>query len=318
MFRFLRRIILLAIVAILVAGIWFLQAVFTVQSDDSTEQTFTIATGEGVNEISGNLRNAGIIKSSLAFETYVWLIRSEGRLIAGDYALTPDMTLRDLTRRITSGDALSNEKTITILEGWTRQNIAEYLEVEGLASADAFLKATENQEGYLFPDTYRIFERASAEDIAKKLRTTFETRVRGDLAVLIDAQSRSFEDVIILASILEREVRSEEEMRIAADLFWRRLDIGMLMQADSTINFVTGGKNPSVSFADLEIDSPYNTYKYAGLPPGPIGNPGIKAIGAALDPLPNDNWFFLTTKDDGRAIFSKTLQEHNTNRQKHL
>ncbi|MBI4281601.1 endolytic transglycosylase MltG, partial [Candidatus Uhrbacteria bacterium] len=193
-----------------------------------------------------------------------------------------------------------------------------YLEKEDVAKTKEFLEKTKDLEGYLFPDTYRIFKDATVQEIVVKMRANFDRKVTSEMRSEIKKQKKTLDEILIMASMLEREVRSPEEMQIVSDIFWRRLAIGMPLQADSTINFVVGGKRPRATYDDLKIDSPYNTYKYRGLPPGPIGNPGLSAITAAIYSKKNDYWFFLTTEDDGHAVFAKTLDEHNRNRGKYL
>lgn len=316
--KFLRQTIILLIVVGAVSLLWFRYTINAPASTNTEPRRFVIATGEGVNAISRNLKGAGLIRNSFAFETYLWWKNLEGKLIAGEYDLKSSFSIRELTRVLVAGDTISRERDITILEGWTRKDIAEYLEKEGVAKAKEFLDKTKEFEGYLFPDTYRIFKDATSEEIIVKMRAEFDRKVTSAMHAEIKNQKRTLQEVVIMASILEREVRSLEEMQLVSDLFWRRLAIGMPLQADSTINFITGGKRPRATYDDLKIDSPYNTYKYRGLPPGPIGNPGLFAITAAIYPKKNDYWFFLTTEDDGRAIFGKTLDEHNRNRAKYL
>ncbi len=312
----------LTIIVIVCAGIvtlfWFRYTVSTPGGVDTASRRFVIASGEGVNVISRNLKREGLIRSSFVFETYLWWKNLEGRLIAGEYDLKPSFSIRDVTRIFVSGETVSRERDITILEGWTRKDIADYLEQEGVAKAKDFLAATKDLEGYLFPDTYRIFKDATVQEIVVKMRANFDRKVGSEMRADVKKQKKALGDIVIMASILEREVRTPEEQYLASDLFWRRLAIGMPLQADSTINFVVGGKRPRATYDDLKIDSPYNTYKYRGLPPGPIGNPGLSAIMAAIYPKANDYLFFLTTEDDGRAIFGKTFEEHNRNRAKYL
>ncbi len=316
------KIIRYAIVIVVLVGasslFWFRYTINAPSGNDVTPRRFVIASGEGVNAISRNLKTAGFIRNSFVFETYLWWKGIEGRLIAGEYDLNPSFSIRDLTKVLVAGETVSRERDITILEGWTRKDIAEYLGKEGVVKAKDFLNTTKELEGYLFPDTYRIFKDATVEEIVVKMRANFERKVTSAMRADIKKQKKTLDEILTMASILEREVRTPEEMALASDLFWRRLAIGMPLQSDATVNFVTGEKRPSPLYKDLEVDSPYNTYKYRGLPPGPIGNPGLSAITAAIYPKKNDYWFFLTTEDDGRAIFGKTLEEHNVNRRKYL
>ncbi|MBU1029480.1 endolytic transglycosylase MltG, partial [Patescibacteria group bacterium] len=164
---------------------------------------------------------------------------------------------------------------------------------------------------------YRVYRTASAEEIVNKLLGNFDQKLTADVESVIAASDHSLYEIVIMASILEREVRGEEDRRLVADLFWRRLDIGMRLQADSTVNYVTEGKRPALTQADTQLDSPYNTYKYGGLPPGPIGNPGLVSIKAAANPQPNSYWYFLTDVDGG-VHYARNLEEHNRNKAAYL
>lgn len=268
-----------------------------------------IEPGEGVNQISRNLKDQGLLGSMLVFETYVWLIGSEGKLQAGVHELQPGMPVVALTYALVSGSAL-NEVTITIPEGYTLKQIGEVVTANFDISSAEWEAASAGLEGYLFPDTYRFFPDATAEEIVGKMRQTMDSRIA-------EFNIENVHETLTLASIIEREVRDPEDMKLVADIFLRRLSIGMALQADSTVNYVTGGDSPAISLDDRDIDSPYNTYKYPGLPPGPISNPGLPAIGAAIAPKANDYWYFLTTPE-GEVIYAATYEEHLQNKQQYL
>jgi len=173
-------------------------------------------------------------------------------------------------------------------------------------------------EGYLFPDTYRFFRGASPEEIVKKLVANLGRRLsEAGIIEKIAGRGTSLHELLTLASVIEKEVRTPEDRRLVADVFRRRLEIGMALQADSTVNYVTGKSVAAASSEDVAADSPYNTYKHRGLPPGPICNPGLDAISAALEPQANDYWYFLTDADGG-VHYAKTLDEHNANKAKYL
>ena len=172
-------------------------------------------------------------------------------------------------------------------------------------------------EGFLFPDTYRIYRDSSSEEMIKIFLANFEKKISPEMREKFTAQKRSVFAVIIMASIIEKEVRGDEDRRLVSDIFWRRLEKGMPLQADSTVNYVVGENNPSSTAEDLAFNSLYNTYKYPGLPLGPICNPGLSAIVAAIDPVSNANWYFLTDKT-GAVHYAKTLEEHNRNKMKYL
>ncbi len=325
--------ILLAILVIVVIGIATIKYLLT-QPVGNEPTTFVIAKGETVKQVADNLLSQGLIDNYTLFRYYLWLTGKEDKLIAARHQIPSNVNLVELVNLLTS-KTKADEISLRFIEGWTIVDMANYLVGEGvIETSDEFVQRAkveyfqdrysflpshqeqESLEGYLFPDTYRVFADASVDDIIVKMLNNFSKKT-ADLRAEVERQGKNFRDIVILASILEKEVKTESDMKIAADIFWRRLEVGMLLQADSTLNYFTGGKNPSLTAAELEIDSPYNSYKYQGLPPTPISNPSLKALTAAVYPTPNDYWYFLTDKE-GRAYFAKTLAEHNTNKRKYL
>lgn len=175
-------------------------------------------------------------------------------------------------------------------------------------------------EGFLFPDTYRFREGATTDEIVAKMLDNFNKKLDNDLRKAISDRRQAFKkdsilttfEIITLASIIQREVRSPEDMKIVAGIFYNRLNVGMKLEADSTLNFITDGHRDRATYEDLKIDSLYNTYKYGGLPPGPISNPGLDAIKAAIYPAETEYFYFLTASG-GQVIYSKTYGEHLKN-----
>ena len=173
-------------------------------------------------------------------------------------------------------------------------------------------------EGYLFPDTYRIYNDASADDILEKMLDNFDTKLSRELRDEIASQGKSIHDIVTMASIIEKEVAVKDDMAIVSGILYKRMEIGMRLEVDSSVNYVSGKSDPSVTYVDLQIDSPYNTYKYDGLPPGPICNPGLQAIQAAVYPGTSSYLFYLNRQDTGETIFSKNFDEHIRNKNKYL
>lgn len=234
--------------------------------------------------------------------------------------------------------AQKQERTITIIEGWRMSEIATYLERQQAVTSSDFLAAAKisnwrerydflsdnkikSLEGFLYPDTYNIFVGASAQDIIKKLLDEFDRKVTPQMRADLRAQNRSLLDAVILASIIEREISNlpahDSERKIVADIFWKRIKIGMGLQSDATVNYVTGKTSTRPTLKDLAIDSPYNTYKYRGLPPGPINNPSLASLMAVIYPTQNDYLYFLTD-ENGKAYFAKTYDGHLQNIAKYL
>jgi UPF0755 protein len=172
-------------------------------------------------------------------------------------------------------------------------------------------------EGYLFPDTYEIDKNLNLEDIIFRMLYNFEDKVDFSLREEIKAQDKNLFEIMIMASLLEKEVSDSEDKKIVSGILWKRLEEGMALQVDATIIYLTGKKTTRVSLSDTKIDSPYNTYKYRGLPPAPITNPGLDSILAAIYPEDSSFWFYLSTPQ-GETIFSETLEEHNIAKNKYL
>lgn len=300
-----------------------------------------ISSGDTVEVVSKNLKKANLIRSSFWFETWVAASNNEKRIMAGNYKLPQNISILNLTRMITGGVDASADVKLTIIEGWNISDIGSYLNRLGLVTRDDFItSATDSDsvskiselvnsdilaskpdehglEGYLFPDTYRVYESATSIDIIIKAIDNLNKKFTDEWRNNLKNKGYSIHQALTLASIIELEVTDDNDRAMVADIFYRRLKVGMGLQADSTVNYVTGKNDPAVSAADLTIDSPYNTYKYRGLPPGPISNPGASAIKAVVYPISNEYWYFLTTPT-GQVIYSKTFTEHRQAKLRYL
>ena len=232
------------------------------------------------------------------------------------------------------------ERSITIIEGWSLDEMGTYFEKEGLFSKADFNKALDNYdaskfpftkrpdkvdlEGYLFPDTYRISKTATPEDVITKMLANFSQRLESIGVSDPNAQYNglTLAQVITLASIIEKEsggqgtttgnLSLQDERDLVASVFYNRMKIGQALESDATINYITGKDTPAASAADLEVNSPYNTYKYAGLPPGPICSPSLGSLKAALHPAESDYYYFLHKQPSGEVEFSRTFEEHKS------
>ena len=334
------KIIIKAILAIaaifILAGIFYWRGVNTAVSKGG-DVNFSVAKGESVKEIAQNLKNAGLIKSKLYFEIYVWQKGWQSKFQAGEYILNPTLTIREIVKVFVEGETLSKERTIKIIEGWNLVDIAKYLEKEGIAASGEFLKAGKNNignyakygflkgrpdgsslEGYLFPDTYRVFKDAELNDIIGKMLSNFDKKLTAETRSEIDKQGKTIYEIITMASLLEKEVKTEEDMKIVSGIFWDRIKNGQALESCATLAYILGENKPRYSLEDTKINSPYNTYQNRGLPPGPISNPGLKAIRAAIYPTFTDYNYFLTDPETGKTIFSKTFAEHTQNKAKYL
>jgi UPF0755 protein len=284
---------------------FFYWGIFLPKSHSFEEKIFFVKKGEGLFEISKNLEKEGLIKNRIFFLVYIIFQRKEKSLISGAYSLSPSMNVKEIAKIITSGKIKTVK--ITIPEGYTIKDIEEKLNIK-----------IENKalEGYLFPDTYYLPFGFLAEDLIKVMRENFENKI-APYKKDIEARGKTIHQILTLASLLEKEVKTKEDKELVAGILWKRLKFGMPLQVDATITYLTGKKTTKIGKEDLEIDSPYNTYKYKGLPPGPICNPGLESILAAIYPKDSDYWYYLSTPE-GKTIFSKTLKEHNVAKAQYL
>lgn len=245
------------------------------------------------------------------------------------------------------------EKVITLREGWTNLDIARYLENIGMWSAEEFLAVVgsaqagyigqkapdleyftekfpwlplevETLEGYLFPDTYRIFASSTPTEIVVKTLENFQRKVNTDIQDEIQASGKSLQEIMTLAALVEREAPinhragDDSDARLVAGVFKNRLAIGQALQADATLSYIFDDNKPQHSGEELTVDSLYNTYKYPGLPPGPISNPGLLAIKAAINPAVTNYYYFLTPTGTREVIYARNYQEHLQNKYKYL
>jgi len=306
---------LLAVLALVLVVVW---VYFNVQpvSTNPDFKNFLITKGSSASQIGAKLESAGIIKSALVFKIYLQFTGKAGSIQTGEFRLTPSFSLFRVVDQLFKGPT---EVWVTIPEGLRREEIAarfvSVLERDSNFNAE-FLKMSRGQEGMLFPDTYLFSKDASASAIVNKMLKTFVAKT-ADIKTTGDP---TFEQKIILASILERETKTEAERPVVSGILMNRLNAGMPLQVDASVQYAIGTpKNwwPILSRDDLKIDSDYNTYKFSGLPPGPISNPGASSLEAAFNPARTDFWYYIHDKE-GQIHYAKTLTEHNANVVKYL
>jgi len=258
--------------------------------------------------------------------------------VLGGFGIYGALRDRDIARqqRLT---AKAPQSAITFLEGWDNREIADYLKKQGIINSTDFLSAVKkfnaanydaslpkeangNLEGFLFPDTYFIPANVQvgqniSDIIIEKALNNFSQKITPQMLVQAQSQGMSLYQIITLASIIEKEAGgNQDDRKMIAGVFYNRLKAGMPLQSDATVSFATG-RSP-VTTDDIQIDSPYNTYKYKGLPPGPICNPGLNSILAALYPTESNNFYFLTIPQTGKAVFAVTYQDHLKNKAEYL
>jgi UPF0755 protein len=289
----------------------------TPPSDFPVGKVFRVAPGESLEAITSNLYDMKVIRSPFVFRTTVIILGGEKKLIAGDYLLDKTSSPVDLAYRLTNGKFHLDIVKITIPEGWNVFEIGDYLSKTQIDfDIQRFVSLAKPKEGYLFPDTYFVSKAVKPEDLIEKMYKTFNDKV----ADIRGLSTTTFElkDVIIMASILEKEARTMESRRIIAGILWKRLSLGMKLQVDATFSYINGKRTFDLTLDDLKIDSPYNTYVYKGLPPGPIGNPGEDSITAAINPIKTNYLYFLTSRDGTKMYYARTFEEHVRNKEKYL
>lgn len=323
----------------LVVAIWTLVlGSRPVSPGDNTPVRVVIPKGASATEIAEILSKERVIRSPFVFLMTCRISGKTGRLMPGVYAFTRAMSVPEVVRALVRADAL--ETWVTIPEGYTIRQIADALERVGIVGADEFVRValtrgyefpeypfiySSSLEGYLFPDTYLISRESTPEAIINKMLEAFERKVvlayRPQIEMAasryLGVESGGFAEglhkLLTVASLVEREARVAKDRPLIAAVIYNRLRRGMKLEIDATVTYVPGdsrGNKSRVFYEDLKTESPYNTYLHVGLPPGPICNPGLASIKAALQPASVD-YLYYVAKPDGSHVFSRTLQEHN-------
>lgn len=289
---------------------------FPFEENSTTQKVVNISPGTNAKEIVELLEKSEIIrKNNYTFRILIKLSKLEDKLKFGEYNLSPSMNMLQILDKLVRGEVILYK--ITIPEGYTSTQIAELLDRKEIAEKETFLKLLEDREksleGYLFPDTYEVPKQYGAENMVKVMLSNFnQIAIENNFADKAEKIGFSMEEIIILASIIEKESKFSEERRQVSSVFHNRLKIDMKLQSCATIQYILGEPKEKLDEFDLKIDSPYNTYLYKGLPSGPISNPGLDSIMAALEPVDEDYLYFVLG-ENGRHIFSKTYEEHLKN-----
>ncbi len=309
---------------------WFNKGVSPMDPGSTASIPVSISKGMGTKAIGELLASEGVISDALIFRLKSRLGGYDGGFKAGDYSLSPGMDLNEIIERLLYGQGGGNTVRFTIPEGYDIYKTADKLEAQGLINKETFYKEIENGkfdywftkdlkegenrlEGYLYPETYEIFNDTDEHDIIDKMLSQFNYVFSDEHVEQVKASGMTLKEIIILASIIEREAVVPEDRPVISGVFHNRLKIDMPLQSCATIQYILGEQKAVLSTADTRIPSPYNTYLNAGLPPAPICSPGIASINAALWPEATDYLFFLA-KGDGSHVFSVTYEEHLRNK----
>jgi len=301
----------------LICGFFFWQFLNTAPVGFPVNQEFVITPGTGVKEVAKLAKDNEFIRSEWALYYKLRFSNQNETIKAGTYNFAESVNLDQLVSELIKGNPKAELLKLTLIEGEPNLKVARRAE-EALAKFNSteFLVLASTSEGRLFPETYFITKDFSAEDLFLLLSDTFTEKIT-PLQDQIENSKLSLDEIIILASIIEREANSTTSMRMVSGILQNRLNIGMALQADASIEYILDKPLSALVPKDLEIDSPYNTYLYPGLPPTPIGNPGLEAILAVLSPTPSDNFFYITG-NDGEFYYAKNFDAHRVNIAKHL
>lgn len=315
--------IILAFLLIVISLAVFYFLLQPISPSTSSDQDFVVARGDGMALVAKNLQDQGLIKNARAWRLLAKL-KGESGLRPGIFVLNKNMSGEEILQYLKTSP---KELTITILPGWRREEIAEYLSSLRLInfSASDFTAQTATLEGQLMAETYRIFPTAETNEIINLLHRQYQKDIVENTQVqtLLKNSGHSWSEILILASILQREARDEEQMRHIAGIIYRRLADNYPLQLCATAQYASGKDKQTgkwweePTLAETQFDSVYNTYRYQGLPPAPIAAVSLKAVKAALDPLENDYYFYLHDAS-GQIHYAKTLEEHNLNKEKYL
>lgn len=290
---------------------------------------FTVPSGRSISQIIGDLHEQGFIRSQLGARI-AFAFSQTNTVQSGTYNVSPRMDIWQIAQIMGSGETATT--SVTIPEGYTVQQIADLLQKKGIADSSNFILATkhweggeeflksrtkkDSLEGYLFPDTYRINKGTPVDDIVSQMLNNFGRRI-APLQTSIDKSGRTLDQIIILASLVEEEARTETNRKLVAQVMLNRLAKKMRLDVDATVRYITNNWTGAITKEDLASNSPYNTRKVAGLPPTAICNPGLMSIQAVLSPTPTNDLYYLTD-NNGVMHYAKTLDGHNANKAKYL
>ena len=337
---------LCCVIVMIFAGVMFVNQKFLapVDKNDTTLISVEIPRGSSVNTIARVLEEAGVLRSSTAFKLFVDLQDKSSKMKAGTYQFSKAMSLSEITEMLTTGSTTENVLKVLLKEGGTAEELGNTLATLGLSDASAFLNNIKDTspyenyafideikdktaqrkvplEGYLFPDTYLVYRDADTQTIINKFLQRFQQIYTPEYEARASELNMTTDEVITLASMIQMEAKTNDFKKVSA-VFHNRLKANMKLGSDVTVQYALGKKKLNLTSEDTAVDSPYNTYKYAGLPVGPICNPGKDAIEAALWPdedFVNQNilYFCLADPKTNELVYAKTLEEHNQNVEKY-
>jgi UPF0755 protein len=320
-------VVLLALV--ILAGLaWFGVSVFLDRSHPATVTQVIVPRGSTFHDIADQLAHAGVIANATTFRLYAKLEHADTSAHAGAFRFEPHQSAAGVLQQLESGGA-QIARWVTIPEGFTAKEIAQRMQDEGFGDARVYYKAfmhdsivvdgarTKNLEGYLFPSTYLIPVDATPRVVERILTAQFRKELPSDAAAKAKAHGLTVPQAVVVASLIEREAKADDERPLMAGVYYNRLRLGMPLEVDASIEYALPEHHSVITYGDLKTNSPYNTYLHQGLPPTPIANPGGPSLQAAFNPKPSP-YLYYVYKGNGHHAFAKTLAEQNANIAKYL
>lgn len=314
--------IFLIIFVLAFLAFWWNSGLSAVNPNDKTEKLFVVPKGAGVRSIANSLKKEGLIKDPIVFFLLIKKLNLDSKIQAGDFRLSPSQSAQGIAQSLTHGTL---DIWITVPEGKRADEIADILKENVSSFKPTWKDVLNKNEGYLFPDTYLIPKDAEIETIVSIMRNNFEKKFAEIPNVNPPAggQKLTKEEIIIIASLIEREAKLAKDRALVASVILNRLNIDMALQIDATVQYALGFQEnedrwwkKNLTRKDLDIDSPYNTYKYTGLPPTPISNPGAEVLNAVVNSANTDYLYYISDKT-GQNHYAKTLDQHNANIKKY-
>ncbi len=312
-----RRWWLLGTVILILSGIFWLWWLTGPPSDFPKDAPITIQRGLSAGAIASLLEAHDVVRSELLLYLLLVWRHDPNNIQAGTYVYQEPLSVGEVARRLAETPGAGNLLAVTLPEGFTA---AEFATIASMSLSDfeteEFKEISVNDEGRLFPDTYYLPVDFTATELHELLLATYVDKT-ANLQTQMATHPLGEDGVLILASLLEREANSEESMRMVSGILQNRLTEGMRLQVDASLEYVLERPLSTLDASDLDIDNPYNTYRYGGLPPTPIGNPGLQAILAVLDPI-ESNYYYYITDEEGNFHYARTFDEHKLNIAKYL
>jgi len=315
-----RILILIVLIAVIAGGItsWWRNGLSPVDKNNKTAKIFVVEKGAGLREIANNLKEEKLIRDATVFFLLTKQLNYDKKIEAGSFRLNPSMTTEEIMKALTHGTL---DIWVTIPEGKRANEITDILK-ENLPTFDESWREKLNEkEGYLFPDTYLFARDSTIDQIISKMSENFEVKYQE----LLGPSLKNFtkDEIVTIASMVEREARHDSDRPLVASVILNRLEIGMALQIDATVQYALGFQEDenrwwkkSLTLEDLKLNSPYNTYRNNGLPPTPIANPGFLALEAVVNPA-NTNYIYYVSDKNGNNHYAETLEGHNANREKY-